>query len=445
MYLALAIFVLTYILLLSFSKYRAYIAAGSALLFILLSFSPIRTLLGITETFMPVNQIFQSIEWNVILMIFGTMGLVSLFIESKMPALMADKIIDRAPNVKWAIVSLAIFAGIISAFIDNVATVLMVAPIALTIAKKLKISPVPAIIAIAIASNLEGAATLVGDTTSILLGGHMNLDFFDFFFYLGEPSLFWINQIGLAAAVLVLIFAFRKAKQPVMMEEKTVVTDYFPSFLMLGVIVLLIIASFIPGKPALTNGYVCVGLMLIGITRKMIVRRDRHAFFATVKDVDFFTLLLLASLFVIVKSIENAGVITAISQVIFRLAGGNMFLIYSVILWGSVLLSAFIDNIPYVATMLPVVALIAGNVAVQSGLDPVTTQRFSTLLYFGLLCGATLGGNLTPIGASANIAGIGILRKEGFVVKTWDFMKLGIPFTLAAVTSAYVLLWIVWS
>ncbi len=444
MYLALTLFILTYILLLSFSKYRAQIAAGSALLFILLSLDPIRTLLGITETFMPLNQIFGSIEWNVILMIFGTMGLVSLFIESKMPALMADKLIDRAPNVKWAIVSLAVFAGVISAFIDNVATVLMVAPVALTIAKKLKISPVPSIIAIAIASNLEGAATLVGDTTSILLGGHMHLDFFDFFFYLGQPSLFWINQIGLAAAILVLIFAFRKAKDPVSIEEKTVVTDFFPSYLMLGVIVLLIIASFIPGKPALTNGYVCVGLMLVGIIRKIIVRHDRHAFLATVKDVDFFTLLLLASLFVIVKSIENAGVITAISQLIFRLAGGNMFFIYSVILWGSVLLSAFIDNIPFVATMLPVVALIAGNVAVQGGLDAVASQRFATLLYFGLLCGATLGGNLTPIGASANITGIGILRKEGYVVKTWDFMKLGIPFTLAAVTSAYVLLWIIW-
>ena len=114
-------------------------------------------------------------------MIAGTMGIVSLFIESKMPALLADLIIEKMPNVKWAIVALALFAGIISAFVDNVATVLMVAPVAITISKKLKISPVNSIIAIAISSNLQGAATLVGDTTSILLGGHAGMNFLDFF------------------------------------------------------------------------------------------------------------------------------------------------------------------------------------------------------------------------------------------------------------------------
>lgn len=445
MYLALTIFALTYVLLLAYSKYRAYIAAGAALLFIVLSLAPIRDLLGLTVTFMPLSGVFAAIEWNVILMIFGTMGLVSLFIESKMPALMADKIIEKTPNVKWAVIALAIFAGFISAFVDNVATVLMVAPIALTIAKKLKISPVKMIIAIAVASNLEGAATLVGDTTSILLGGYAGLDFFDFFFYLGKPSMFWINQIGLLAAVLVLFRVFRKDSQPVRIEDRAVVTDYVPSILMVLMIVLLITASFIPNTPALINGYICTGLAVFGVVRKAIVKKNREAFMETVKDVDFFTLLLLASLFVVVKSIENAGVITAISQLLFQVSGGNVFVIFTVILWGSVLLSAFIDNIPYVATMLPVVTLIAANIAVQSGLEAAAQQQLVTLLYFGLLSGATLGGNMTPIGASANITGIGILRKEGYEVTTAEFMKIGVPFTLAAVTTAYVLLWVIWS
>lgn len=445
MYLALAIFILTYVLLLSFPKYRAHIATGAAVLFILLSFADMRVLFDLDVVYMPFDQVFASIEWNVILMIFGTMGLVSLFIESKMPALMADKIIQKTPNVKWAVISLAVFAGLISAFVDNVATVLMVAPIALTIAKKLKISPVPSIIAIAVASNLEGAATLVGDTTSILLGGYAGLDFFDFFFYLGKPSMFWINQLGLAAAVLVLLRIFRHDSQPVKVTDTTVVTDYVPSILMVSMIGLLILASFIPSAPALTNGFICTGLMVFGVLRKAIVKKDKKAFMDTVKDVDFFTLLLLASLFVVVKSIENAGVITAISEVILDLAGGNVFIIFSLLLWGSVLLSAFIDNIPYVATMLPVVTIIATNIAGATGLDAAAQTQLVTLLYFALLSGATLGGNMTPIGASANITAIGILRKEGYEVKTGEFMRIGVPFTLAAVTTAYLLIWIIWS
>ncbi len=147
------------------------------------------------------------------MMIAGTMGVVGFFIESKMPSLLADKIINWVPNVKWAIVSLSLFSGIISAFIDNVATVLMVAPVAVTISKKLKMSPVLSVICIAISSNLQGAATLVGDTTSILLGGHADLTFIDFFFLDGKIGIFWIVEAGAFVSLLVLLFLFRKEKQ----------------------------------------------------------------------------------------------------------------------------------------------------------------------------------------------------------------------------------------
>ena len=121
----------------------------------------------------------------------------------------------------------------------------------------------------------------------------------------------------------------------------------------------------------------------------------------------------------------------AIVLLLVRLGGGNLFLMYTVIVWASVLISAFIDNIPYVATMIPVIA----GIAAEMGVDP-------TALYFGLLSGATLGGNCTPIGASANIAGIGILRKEGYQVSNRDFFRIGIPFTMAAVIPAYILIWL---
>lgn len=197
---AIILFILTYILLLSFPKIRAYIALASAVLFVAL---------GI----LPLNKVAAAINWNVIMMIAGTMGVVGFFIESKMPSLLADKIINWVPNVKWAIVSLSLFSGIISAFIDNVATVLMVAPVAVTISKKLKMSPVLSVICIAISSNLQGAATLVGDTTSILLGGHADLTFIDFFFLDGKIGIFWIVEAGALVSLLVLLFLFRKEKQ----------------------------------------------------------------------------------------------------------------------------------------------------------------------------------------------------------------------------------------
>ncbi len=166
---ALLLFIATYALLIFFSDYRPHIAIGSAIVFVVT---------GI----LPVSKVLGAIDYNVIMMIAGTMGLVALFIESKMPELLADIIIDKMPNVQWMTIALSVFAAVISAFVDNVATVLMVAPVAMMLCKKLNISPVKSIIAIAIASNLQGAATLVGDTTSILLGGYANMNFMDFFF-----------------------------------------------------------------------------------------------------------------------------------------------------------------------------------------------------------------------------------------------------------------------
>ena len=122
------------------------------------------------------------------------------------------------------------------------------------------------------------------------------------------------------------------------------------------------------------------------------------------------------------------------AQLIAKAGGKNMFLLYTIIVWGSVLFSAFIDNIPYVATMLPVIT----GITRALGVEPY-------LLYFGLLTGATLGGNLTPIGASANITATGLLKKEGFSVSFGDFMKIGVPFTLTAVLAGYLFVWFVWA
>ena len=415
---AITLFAATYVLMLTFSKFRPYIALASAAIFVI-------------SGMLPLDQILPNLDFNVLLMITGTMGLVALFIESKMPSLLADLIMEKVPNVQMAAVSLALFAGVISAFVDNVATVLMVAPVALEICKKLKTNPVPFIIGIAVSSNLQGAATLVGDTTSILLGGYAGMSFNDFFVYKGKPSIFFAVELGAVISAIILLILFRKDTSPVEAGKRTVVEDKVPTILLVATVLALILASLIPNTPDLTNGVICTVIMLIGAVYNAIRKKDIKAFLAPIKEIDYQTVGLLFGLFLVIGGITEMGVVDAVANLFTKIGGGNIFLIYTIIVWASVIISAFIDNIPYVATMLPV----AQGIAAAMGVDP-------TVIYFGLLSGATLGGNLTPVGASANITGIGILRKEGYEVKNSDFMRIGIPFTLAAIIPAYIYIWI---
>ena len=186
------------------------------------------------------------------------------------------------------------------------------------------------------------------------------------------------------------------------------------------------------------GGWVVVLGPMDGANLRACLRRRSFApFRLAARELDCDTLLLLFGLFILIEGIRKAGVIDAAAQLFYTLSGDDPFRLYTLLVFVSVGLSAFIDNIPYVATMLPVVQGIAGLMNGGAGFPP-------ELFYFGLLTGATLGGNLTPIGASANIAAIGILRKQGEQVRTRDFLRIGIPFTLAAVLTGYVYLWLVW-
>ena len=417
---AIILFAATYVLMLTFSKYRPYIALASGVIFIV-------------SGMLPFDQIIGALDFNVLLMIGGTMGLVQLFIDSRMPARLADMIMNKVPNVQWAAVSLSLFAGIISAFVDNVATVLMIAPVAIEICKKLKTNPVPFIIAIAVSSNLQGAATLVGDTTAIMLGSALDMSFLDFIWYQGKPGMFFMVELGAVFSAIIVYFVFRKDKGAIPKSgQMTPVEDIVPTVLLVGAIVLLIVASFLPFEmPAETNGLICTALLVVGLIYNYCKKKNLEAITGPLKAIDFETLGLLVGLFLMIGGIGNMGVIDALAGLLAKLGAGSPFLMYTIIVWASVLISAFIDNIPYVATMIPVIA----GIATEMGIDP-------TALYFGLLSGATLGGNCTPIGASANITGIGILRKEGHEVTNGDFFKIGIPFTLSAIVPAYILIWV---
>ena len=425
MQIALTLFLLTYVSLLIFSQYKVWIALFMAGMFILLGYS------GLSDILSP------AMNWNVFMIIGGTMIVVSRFIESKMPALIADWLMQRVSSTKWAIIVLATFAGIVSAFVDNVATVLIVAPIAMDIAKKTKISPVPLVIAVSVFANIQGFATLVGDTTSVMLAGSQfgNMNFFDFFITEGKLGPFFIVQIGTLVSLMTLAFILGKHAEKLTLSHQTKVTDLSPSIFLLLILGALIVASFIPNTPNDINGYLTLGIALLFVLYRWLFQKQKKAIRESAESIDFDTLGLLFGLFILIIGLDNQGVIDAIGQLLESIGGNDPFTIYTLVVLFSVVFSAFIDNIPYVATLLPVMMRV--GVALTLPVPPY-------VLLFGLLAGATLGGNLTPIGASANIAGIGLLRKHGFQVSFKDFFKIGFPITISALLTGYALIWLIY-
>ncbi len=415
-----ALFLLMYLVMIAKPKFRTLAALTVALIFCVIGA-------------VPIGQVLPAIDFNVLLMIAGTMVVVDYFIDSKMPNLIAEGLLRKSKNVRMVIILMSLFSGFVSAFIDNVATVLMLAPVGLAICRKLDINPTGMLLSIAVSSNLQGAATLVGDTTSIMLGAYAKMDFLSFFFMNGRPGIFWAVELGALGTVAVMLILFRHETAPVTSSQHTKVATWYPTVALVGIIVTLILASFIPGKPDITNGLICCLYAVICMIADLMKTRRRDGVVRSLKSVDFETIGLLSGMFVVIRGLQNAGVIDDVATFIGGLGGGNVFLLYTVIVWLSVVLSAFIDNIPYVATMLPVVQ----GVAASLGIEPY-------LLYFGLLTGATLGGNLTPVGASANITATGILRREGYEASIRDFAQIGMPFTLTAVTIGYLFIWFVW-
>ena len=315
---AIAVFLIMYILMIVLPKRRAIVALCAAVVMVV-------------GRALPVSKILPSIDWNVLMMLFGTMVIVDYFIESKMPNKIAEALLRVSKNVMWVTIFMSLFSGIISAFIDNVATVLMVAPVGLAICKKLKINPVPMIISIAVSSNLQGAATLVGDTTSIMLAAADNMNFNDFFYMQGKPGMFFAVELGAILTIPIMMVMFRKNKEPVNSTEHTPVTDYVPTITMLGHGVFLIIASFIPNTHEWTNGIICMVFGIVTIIWELIKQKSAKGMVHSLKAMDYDTMLLLTGLFVVIASIREVGIINDLANFIAGFGGSNKFLLFSIV------------------------------------------------------------------------------------------------------------------
>ncbi|HBI53320.1 MAG TPA: arsenic transporter, partial [Ruminococcaceae bacterium] len=260
------------------------------------------------------------------------------------------------------------------------------------------------------------------------------MNFMDFFWMNHRPGIFFAVELGALATVPVMMILFRKENSRIGSKERITVNDMLPTFFLLIMVAALITASFIPDAPSLINGIICCSLALLLMFIQTVRTGKPERAISAVRNLDFETLGLLLGLFVVIGGLTEVGVIHDFADFIVKTGSRSIFLLYSVIVWGSVLISAFVDNIPYVATMLPVLTLVTESL----GIEPY-------LLYFGLLSGATLGGNMTPIGASANIAAVGLLKKEGYEVSFPTFMRIGVPYTLTAVLVGYLYFWFIWA
>ena len=379
-------------------------------------------------------SIFGNVNWTVIAIFSGMMVIAEMFTQSKVPLWLSDIVVERSGSVGIALVLVCALASIVSAFVDNTATVLIIAPLVFELAQKLKISPIPALIGVAISSNLQGMATLTGDPPSMLLATHMdpNMSFNDFFWYGGRPGIFFAVQVGAVFSLLVLyVLFYRRMRQRPSGISVAKVTTWLPTWVLAALIASLAALSLaserfqMPGPVCLVFAFVLVVLSAF---------KSRAAVKDCAKAFDWRTILLLMGIFVVVGAIHQSGLTADIAGAFGSLTGKSVLGTFCLLIVVSVVLSAFIDNIPYVMLMLPV------TTELSKGLGLGT----SPLLAFGLLIGACLGGNMSPLGASANIVAVERLRREGLHVNFLQFAKMGVPFTIAATIPAAALIWFLW-
>ncbi|MDR3303211.1 MAG: citrate transporter [Treponema sp.] len=420
-WIVLAIAVVMYSLIVVFPNKKSLSALGAAILTILLgAIGPVEAL--------------RLVSWDVLMIFVGSLIIAELFIYSRVPAVIADTLVLRSPNVGIAMIAILIMTGIISAFVENVATVLVMAPIALALCKKLELNPTYFMVGLAVMANLQGTATLVGDPPSMIFADYALYGFNEFFIYDGKLSIFFAVQVGMLAGAVFFYCYFAKNSAKKIEVERETVLSFVPTVLLVLMIAGLAIASFIFGGISLFSGLLVVALGVVGLLWYMFVRHEGGSkAWEMVKGLDWDTVLFLIGIFMVVGAIAGVGLLQDFAGLLGSIVKDNVLLGFVLILVVSTVISGFVDNVPYIIVMLPV----AGALAAKLSLKP-------ELYMFALLVGSCMGGNLTPFGASANIVTVGILKKQGVNMNFGQWLKIGLPFTLITVAASAVFIWFVW-
>lgn len=407
----LAIFIACYALAMSRKVKLAYVSLASAGLVVLLG------LVG------PQTAFFSLIKWDVLGIYWGFMMVSMIFMESKMPALIANTVINKVKKEKYAILALCVITASISAFMENVGTVLMMAPIAIEMSKKLKTSLFPYMVALAISANVVTTLTMVADPPALIMAISTGMKFLDFYWFQNRLSLGVVTFFGVVAALLSLLYIFRKMNKPVKISHEKIKVDYIPSVIFVAGVLALVIGPYFGISPGVVGIVVGAVALLAGRKRakKMMM------------DFDWNSFLFITGIFVVIGSLEITGLLSDFVNGIGGLGITNASVMLAIIIWVSVVGSSFIDNVPYTILMIPV----CNQLGALMGVSPFP-------FLFGMLIGTGIGGNITPIGATANVFACGMLEKRGYKIKLKEYMKISLPFTVVAVLVAHVLLQLLW-
>jgi len=374
------------------------------------------------------EEAFAAIDLNVIFLLAGMMVMAGVLARTgffEMLAIRAVKISGGRPF--RLLVILALVTAVLSAFLDNVTTVVLLAPVTLSIAQMLRVSPYPFLISQILASNIGGTATLIGDPPNILIGSHAGLDFGAFLFNLGPAVLL------ILIVFMVTLRLFFGSDMEVDSEQRAVVLELDERHVirdkrLLIVGVLVISATIVGFLFHHAIGLEVATIALLGATVLMLAGRvDPHE---ALSEVEWSTLFFFVGLFMLVQSIVHAGIVGSVARSLVDATGGDATLATLSVLWFSTLTSTIVNNIPYTATAIPVVDELA-----RSGLP-------AEPLWWALALGACLGGNLTIVGASANVVVANLARRAGYPIRFLDFLKYGSVVVAESLVISTIYLWV---
>jgi Na+/H+ antiporter NhaD/arsenite permease-like protein len=382
------------------------------------------------------RALLELVNWNILAIYVGSLVIADLFIYSRVPAVLADRVVEKAPTLGIGITAILVITGLVSAFVENVATVLLMAPIALAVSHRMKVDPAPFLIGLAVMANLQGTATLVGDPPSMIFASYAGYGFNDFFFKDGLPSIFFAVQAGALMGAVYFFVYFRKLGKVRMDLPYERIVSWVPAILLAAMIAGLALISFLSGEGLhATSGLLCLALGVAGLLWFLLIRREPASkALDLVKRLDWETILFLVGVFIVVGAIGDAGILDDFAAWMTAAIGGRVFLGFAAVVSVSVLISGFVDNVPYIIAMLPVAAKLASSAGMPD-----------EVLMFGLLVGSCLGGNLTPFGASANVVAVSLVKKAGRHVGFGEWIRIAGPFTVLTTIASSLFVWFVWA
>jgi Na+/H+ antiporter NhaD/arsenite permease-like protein len=409
--LVLIVFVLCYGLALSGRVKLAYASLGATAVLLLsgvLSFS---------------DALFEAVKWDVLGIYWGFMMVSHVFMQSRMPELIANRILDRLRMERYIIFALCALTAFLSAFMENVGVVLMMAPVAIAASRQLKSDLFPYMVGIAISSNVVTTLTMVADPPPIILAMETGMKPLDFYVFQGRAGLGTITLLAVAVALGTLLFQFRGMKKQVSVARQAISATKGASILFVTGVAALALGPEYGIRPGVVGLAVGIISLYMGRARikEMLVEFDWNSMF------------FILGIFIVIYALKDTGLLKDFADLVVHAGIGHPAAMLAFLIWVSVALSSFMDNVPYTILMIPVCQSLAASFGIEAW-----------PFLFGMLIGTGIGGNITPVGATANVFACGILEKHGVKVDLRRYLKLSIPFSLAAVAIAHVLLQLIW-